>query len=400
MIAISSESGQLLKSIPFRDGKKVGYHPLYGFVSEEVFNERRKNRARHGFKDDAYDFEFSWSMAGSSEMDFVLEKAEKCTVASLSASEKAKAQWSVQADGAKFTLAPVGEIKALPVDFEKPDKDRLSKLTVLLVAMAMGLLFILLPKTHSGDEAPVILEQAIVNIKQEVQKPVEVKSVLDKLPEIKKQADTTKRAINQKLGFLGLLGRKDLKLATGGVPTDLKDVSAGAGPGGKGGSGGELLVGLGQGLKRTTVGNTGVAGLGGVGTKGAGGGAGGYGTSSIGSGEGRALSSVAQSNELVLEGGLDRSVVAATIAKYLSQVRACYETGLKHNPGLGGQVTMAFEIGGQGDLNYSHVQRSNLDDKEVEQCISQRMMSWKFPKPRGGVNVKVSYPFVLRATQS
>jgi hypothetical protein len=185
----------------------------------------------------------------------------------------------------------------------------------------------------------------------------------------------------------------------GGVPTDLKDVSPGAGPGGKEGSGGELLVGLGQGLKRTTVGNTGVAGLGGVGTHGAGGGAGGYGSSSIGSGEGRALSSNALSGELVLEGGLDRSVVQATIAKYLSQVRACYETGLKTNPGLGGQVTMNFEINGQGDLNFAKVQKSSLDSSEVEQCISQRMMTWKFPKPRGGVAVKVSYPFVLRSAQ-
>jgi hypothetical protein len=396
MIAISSESGQLLKSIPFRAGKVVGFHSTYGFVSEEVFAERRKNRARHGFKDYSEQFDFSWRMAGSSEADFFLESLDNCTAKAL----ESKAHWSLQARGANFKLVPVQEVAGLPVELEKPEKDRLAPIAVLVVALSIVLIYLLMPKTHAGDDAPVILEQATVNLKQEVQKPVEMTSVLDKLPEIKKQAQVTKRAINQKLGFLGLLGRKDLKLATGGVPTKLEDASPGAGPGGKEGSGGELLVGLGQGLKRTTVGNSGVTGLGGVGTKGAGGGAGGYGTSSIGSGEGRALSSVALSQELVLEGGLDRSVVQATIAKYLSQVRACYETGLKRNPGLGGQVTMGFEIGAEGDLNFARVQRSNLDDKDVEQCISQRMMSWKFPKPRGGVSVKVSYPFVLRATQT
>lgn len=80
-------------------------------------------------------------------------------------------------------------------------------------------------------------------------------------------------------------------------------------------------------------------------------------------------------------------------------MRACYETGLKKNPGLGGQVTMNFEINGAGDLNFAKVQKTSLDNAEVENCISQKMMTWKFPKPRGGVAVKVSYPFVLRSAQ-
>jgi hypothetical protein len=180
------------------------------------------------------------------------------------------------------------------------------------------------------------------------------------------------------------------------MPIALKDVSAGAGAGGKEGSGGETLVGLGAGVKRTTVGNSGVAGLGGIGTKGRGGGAGGYGDMMVGSGEGKGLTSLALSQDVTLEGGLDRSVIQATIAKYLSQVRACYESGLRKNAGLMGQVSMAFEINGQGDLNYSKVARSSLGNPEVEACISSKMLNWKFPKPTGGVNVKVAYPFMLR----
>jgi hypothetical protein len=296
-----------------------------------------------------------------------------------------------------FEVSRVANTVKLPIAQESDERE-----PMVWIALALTLLipmaFFLLPK-RAGQDEPQIVEQVTVQIKQpEVQKPVEIKTALDRLPEVKKQAQTTKRAINQNLGFLGLLGKKDLKKAVGGVPTDLKDVSAGAGKG-KEGSGGELLVGMGEGLKRTTVGNSGVAGLGGVGTHGAGGGAGGYGNSAIGSGEGRALSSVPLSQELVLEGGLDRSVVQATIAKYLSQVRACYETGLKKNPGLGGQVTMNFEINGAGDLNFAKVQKTSLDNAEVENCISQKMMTWKFPKPRGGVAVKVSYPFVLRSAQ-
>lgn len=197
-----------------------------------------------------------------------------------------------------------------------------------------------------------------------------------------------------------MLGQQNLTKAVGGVPTQLKDASPGAGRGGSEGSGGELLVGLGKGVKRTTVGNTGTAGLGGIGTKGRGGGEGGYGNTLVASGEGKGLSSIPLSQDMILEGGLDRNVIQATIAKYLSQVRACYNEGLQRNPGLTGLVGMKFEINGAGDLNFAKVYKSSLGDQKVEGCISNRMMTWKFPKPRGGVNVKVSYPFLLRPVNS
>jgi hypothetical protein len=89
-------------------------------------------------------------------------------------------------------------------------------------------------------------------------------------------------------------------------------------------------------------------------------------------------------------------VIQATIAKYLSQVRACYEDGLRTNPGITGLVAMDFQIGPAGNLNYANVARSSLGNAKVEGCIATRMLTWKFPKPLGGVSVKVNYPFLLR----
>lgn len=392
MIAITNESGGLLKALPFEEGKVVGFSRRYGFVSEESLQERQRNRQRHGFRGHDEDFAFKFRFTGTSEQGFKLDHPENCKL------EFKEGNWQLSSPGYNFVVGRYAPTVGVPVEDKDHEKERAVWIS-LAFTLLIPLGILLLPKGAKLDEQPQIIEQVTVRIKPEVQKPVEVTSGIEKLPEVQKQSQTTKRAINQNLGFLGLLGRKDLKKAVGGVPTDLKDVSPGAGPGGKEGSGGELLVGLGQGLKRTTVGNTGVAGLGGVGTKGAGGGAGGYGNSAIGSGEGKALSTVPLAQEVVLEGGLDRSVVQATIAKYLSQVRACYETGLKRNPGMAGQVTMDFEINGGGDLNFANVQKSSLDDSEVEKCISSHMLAWKFPKPRGGVAVKVSYPFVLRSAK-
>jgi hypothetical protein len=282
-----------------------------------------------------------------------------------------------------------------PVKMEE-EKDK-KILPIMILVFLIPIIALMIPGTKKVEEAP-ILEPIAVQVKMEKIKPVTV-GINEMIPKDVKQAKQMKRAIAQDLGFLGLLGRKDLTKAVGGAPI-LKDASAGAGAGGHEGSGGEYLMGIGQGLKRATVGNSGVAGLGGVGTKGAGGGAGGYGNSMIGSGDGKGLSTIALSNDIVLEGGLDRSVVQATIAKYMSQVRACYEQGLKRNSGLSGLVSMAFEINGGGAINYARVQKTSLGDKEVEDCISTRMLDWKFPQPRGGVNVKVNYPFSLRTARS
>ena len=395
MIAIVSKNGEILKTFPWEEGKVVGYNRRFGFTSQATLKDRQSRRQRHGMPVLNADqgFEFRFRMAGKNEFEWDFLEAHNCKL------RREGSVWNVEASNQIFQLRHANEIEALPVEMPSRARDW-SVATAMMVALLIPMTILILPKGKHAEDAPVVIEQVTVQIKPQMQKAVEVSSALDRIPEIQRQAKETKRAIAQNLGFLGLLGRKDLKKAVGGVPTQLKDVSAGAGPGGKEGSGGELLVGLGQGLKRTTVGNTGVAGLGGVGTKGAGGGAGGYGNSSIGSGEGKALSTVALSQELVLEGGLDRTVVQATIAKYLSQVRACYETGLQKNPGLAGQVTMNFEIGGGGDLNFARVERTSLDDKNVEECISQRMLGWKFPKPRGGVGVRVSYPFVLRSIRS
>jgi hypothetical protein len=253
-----------------------------------------------------------------------------------------------------------------------------------------------------GEVAPEALEPVRVTLVPEVpelqqrQKVVAVPAASDLSDQLKVRDRATRVAVEQNLGFLGLIGKKDLTKALGGLPTTTRPASAGAGAGGTEGSGGEYLVGLGQGVRRATVGNTGVAGLGGIGTKGAGGGAGGYGDSLVGSGEGRTLSKVALSNELTLEGGLDRSVIQATIAKYLSQVRACYEEQLRGNPGLAGQVTAAFSIDGEGLVTTSRISRSTLGSAAAEGCIAARIRTWSFPKPVGGVTVKVNYPFLLR----
>jgi hypothetical protein len=57
---------------------------------------------------------------------------------------------------------------------------------------------------------------------------------------------------------------------------------------------------------------------------------------------------------------------------------------------------MNFVIAGSGAVSSAKVGKSSLGNSQVEGCIENKMLNWQFPKPVGGVNVKVNYPFVLR----
>jgi hypothetical protein len=100
--------------------------------------------------------------------------------------------------------------------------------------------------------------------------------------------------------------------------------------------------------------------------------------------------------EASVETGLDRDQIAAVINKNLGQVRFCYEQGLQADPNLNGRVAVAFTIGGNGLVKTAGMDSSTMNSKIIEDCIVMRLKTWQFPLPQGGVDVKVTYPFVLR----
>lgn len=396
MIALATESGNLLRVFPERGSVRVGYHPQFGFIETSTFKSRKRLRKTRGLRTrDEWLCQFTLSGTGDS---WAINEAANCQ-----AQPAPDQRWALSTQFGNFWLGQpeafsAWETPALPEEESKlPWKVPSAILAVFFLVMFAW------PKgaTVPEEEKVAELEEPITVTVMRPHNTVAITTPgaanVKTLTEEQVRNNQKQKAIAQNLGFLKTFGRPDLKGAIGGMPTNFKNVTAGAGPGGSGGSGGELLVGLGKGLKRVTVGNTGVAGLGGVRTAqgGAGGGAGGYGETLVASGSGR-LSGMPVAGDITLEGGLDRAVVQATIAKYLSQVRACYEDGLTKRPGIQGQVTTSFEINGGGALNFAKVVQTSLGDAAVERCITQRMMTWQFPKPRGGVNVAVKYPFLLR----
>jgi hypothetical protein len=406
MIAIANSSGSFLRTIPANEERIFGLHRLFGFISEEACEERLRNRKSHGLKTGRAEWFFRFRLEPKTG-GWGLLPVDGCSTKAVG-----NGSWQIVAPQGTYLVSPSATLDipaAIGEESESNSKRWFLSAAALFFLFSAGLWWY---RPAAKEEAAPIPEPVTVNVVPPTNAVrIPAPTIPNPHPEIaaKPKDDGGKRAVAQDLGFLGMLGKKELKNAVGGIPSSMQNVSPGAGLEGDKGSGGEMLVGLGQGVKRTTVGNTGVAGLGGVGGgKGPGGGAGGYGDTLVGSGtgagvgqgHGRSLTALPLSNDIELEGGLDKAVIAATIAKYLSQVRACYEVGLRRNPALAGQVTMNFEIGPTGKLNFSKVGKSSLGDAEVPECIATRMMSWDFPKPVGGVNVKVNYPFLLRPVNS
>ncbi len=102
--------------------------------------------------------------------------------------------------------------------------------------------------------------------------------------------------------------------------------------------------------------------------------------------------------ETVIEGGLPREVIARVIATYLGQIRYCYERQLAAHPGLYGKVLVRFTIAGNGRVSAQGIGSSTMNSRMVEGCMLRKVAKWKFPKPKGGTEVSVSYPFLFKST--
>jgi hypothetical protein len=310
-------------------------------------------------------------------------------------------------ENAKHVLPSV----QLQEDDEKKFVTILKKTTVasvLLSSVIVGLSFVVSsPKT----EEPRVVEiferpkKEIVNLPNEPKKQLrQVVSPSSKkiTPRIAKNQTLRKatKPVNNKIsinqtGALSVLGSLSSGNQKGGLNLNKVKSSAGIGQGGTEGSGGMQTSIYSKGLVAAPLGTGQRAqGAGGYGTRGKGGGQAGYGKISIVGSAGSFFQPV--ETDALVEGGLDKNEIAAVIQRHLGEVRYCYEQGLQQKPNLAGRVSMKFIIGANGKVSIANVSSSNLGSPSVEGCIRDRLKTWLFPQPRGGVNVKVSYPFMLR----
>ncbi|WP_413558443.1 AgmX/PglI C-terminal domain-containing protein [Bdellovibrio sp. HCB209] len=157
---------------------------------------------------------------------------------------------------------------------------------------------------------------------------------------------------------------------------------------------------LGSKFKDSGAGGKGTAtqGIAGIGTKGRGSGQSAYGASE-GFGSKSQVAIEGGGMEESFDGTIDKEAIRRVIRAKLHEVKSCYERALNtkaKGTRLEGKVILGWEIVAQGQARNVKVKSSTLGDKQVENCIRDRLASWTFPEPPAGlVAVIEAYPFVL-----
>lgn len=132
------------------------------------------------------------------------------------------------------------------------------------------------------------------------------------------------------------------------------------------------------------------------------GGEGGAGKTGYGKGEKAAIKGQGQSfvsmdiGNAAVQDGLSKDEVGEVIHRHLSEVRYCYESAMVRKGDIEGKLVVNFTIGGGGAVKSTEVKQSTLEDPRLDDCIIRRLVTWKFPNPKGGIDVAVSYPFIFK----
>ena len=87
--------------------------------------------------------------------------------------------------------------------------------------------------------------------------------------------------------------------------------------------------------------------------------------------------------------------IQAVLAANRDKVRACYEAALKNNPGIHGDVVVAFVINPDGSVKSAEVNwsESEIHVPELDSCAVDVVRGLKFPPSSRGLESKVNYPF-------
>jgi outer membrane biosynthesis protein TonB/pSer/pThr/pTyr-binding forkhead associated (FHA) protein len=226
----------------------------------------------------------------------------------------------------------------------------------------------------------------------------QVKNVLT--TPVKSKGATPKVVSSLKMEGLNALLGKIAKRANQKGPTIIGFGKSADSPG-TGSATAMASVGSLQGISTGTPGNGGQTyKVGGVGTLGKGGGNNRAlaGLSGLATGAAGAGTVGILDEETEIDGGLDKEVIAKVISNYLGEVRYCYERQLSAEPELYGKVQIKFTIDAQGAVDSQRIGTTTLNSAMVEGCILRRLARWKFPKPKGGTHVLVTYPFMFKST--
>jgi TonB family protein len=94
----------------------------------------------------------------------------------------------------------------------------------------------------------------------------------------------------------------------------------------------------------------------------------------------------------IVHAKLNAKQIKSNIALKAPEMRKCYESALKENPKIQGNLIIQFTIEKTGMVTQVKVTESALRSTDVHACLISKMKTLKFPKLEGAA-VTIAYPF-------
>ena len=102
--------------------------------------------------------------------------------------------------------------------------------------------------------------------------------------------------------------------------------------------------------------------------------------------------------EISISGGFSKEVIQKTFKRGLSAMERCYQKALEKKPNVRGEATFQLAIDSSGRVTKVDLVSSKLNDKNLEQCLIQKVKELTFPTPEGAEKVNVTVTLILKCS--
>ena len=105
----------------------------------------------------------------------------------------------------------------------------------------------------------------------------------------------------------------------------------------------------------------------------------------------------ARPSGVVVQGTVDPVDLQQGLREHQPAIRACWDKAVRVDPNQGGSVELRFVVGVDGRVNDAAIRASELDNPQLEACITRAFENMRFTAPAGGGIATIDYEMVLEA---
>ena len=96
-------------------------------------------------------------------------------------------------------------------------------------------------------------------------------------------------------------------------------------------------------------------------------------------------------------GSLSVSAIDSVFRRRRGAIQSCYERALRVNTGIEGKVSVRFTIGTAGNVTDVQILENSTGDSGVGACIADKIRSWSFPPPEGGIFIVTRHFLLMKS---